>query len=143
KIFPISGCAPNFFGLLFIVQNRAIAAAFWYESLNPSLGRFDTSFRETSNFTARSYRTVLPSAALLLEWLAFGEEGFNLVIKHRQRGTDSHVHIQVLIRTQTSAEQNVVLARFRSRELAVLLQHLAVFWSVNGVIRLIALFRRA
>src|SRR5699024_3242376 len=102
-----------------------------------------TSFRETSNFTARSYRTVLPGAALLLEWLAFGEEGFNLVIKHRQRGTDSHVHIQVLIRTQTSAEQYVVLARFRSRELAVLLQHLAVFWSVNGVIRLIALFRRA
>src|SRR5699024_11311419 len=99
--------------------------------------------RETIYMTARSYRPVLPCCPLLLDRLACGEEGFMLVIKHRHRGTDSHVHIQVLIRTQTSAEQNVVLARFRSRQLAVLLQHLAVFWSVNGVIRLIALFRRA
>src|SRR5699024_12601258 len=81
--------------------------------------------------------------ALLLERFAFSKEWFELVIKHRQRRTDSHVHVQVLIGTQASAEEHLIFTRFLRSECAVLLQHLAVFRSVDWVVMLIPLFCRA
>src|SRR5690625_1739456 len=81
--------------------------------------------------------------ALLLERFTFRKEWLELVIKHRQRRTNSHVHVQVLIGTQASAEEHVIFTRFLRSECSVLLQHLAVFRSVDWVIRLIALFCRA
>src|SRR5436189_1118347 len=51
--------------------------------------------------------TLLPEVA---ERLVAGEEGAEAVFVHGQRGSDRHVHVEVLVRAQAPAEEHAGLA---------------------------------
>ena len=64
----------------------------------------------------------------------------DLIVKHRQRGSDSHVHIKVLVGAQAPAEQHVLLTLSK---IAVLQQLLTVHGGVHRVIGLVSLIGEA
>ena len=61
-------------------------------------------------------------ATLLFDSLALVPEWRELIIKHGQRRTDSHVHIQVLVGAQAAAKKNPIVLRLLGGELAIGLQ---------------------
>ena len=77
-------------------------------------------------------------AALLLKGFALIPERCQLVVEHGQRRGDGHVHVEVLVRAQAAAEEDVIVLGLGRRALAVGLEHGAVLRGVDRVIRLVA-----
>src|SRR5215470_13023679 len=67
-----------------------------------------------------------------------GEERAELVVVHAERGTDRHVHVEVLVGAQAAAEEHSGLP---VGHLAVGEQPLSVFLGVDRVVRLVAALR--
>ena len=72
-----------------------------------------------------------PCAVLLT-----GADLFKMVFPEGERGTDRHVHIEILVGAESSSEMNAGLALLVS---AVLQQPLSILVSVDGVERFIIL----
>src|SRR5215475_2684699 len=76
--------------------------------------------------------TVAPQAC---QRLTVGEEGTQAVLIHAQRGSDRHVHVEVLVRAQPTAEEHAGLA---PRHVPVSQQPFPVRRGVDGIVRLVA-----
>src|SRR4051812_35764019 len=87
-----------------------------------------------------SERAVMGGSVLqaTVERAAFVEEGPDTVVEHGERGTDRHVHVQVLVRTQPAAEEHAALRGLLLGQLPVTLQLGAVLRGVDRVVRLVA-----
>src|SRR6266550_707542 len=81
---------------------------------------------------ARKSVTSLPQAA---ERLAAGEERAEAVFVHGQRGSDRHMHVEVLVRAQAPAKEHPGLA---AGQLPVGQQPFPVRRRVDRVVRLVA-----
>src|SRR5262249_12763988 len=75
------------------------------------------------------------AAPELAERLVTGEERPHPVVVHAQRGADGHVHVEVLVRAQSPAEDH---ARFAGRHFPIGQQAFSVLRGVDRVVRLIA-----
>src|SRR6516162_1117073 len=75
------------------------------------------------------------AAPELAKWLVTAEERPHPVVVHAQRGADGHVHVEVLVGAQASAEDH---ARFAGRHIPVSQQAFSVLRGVDRVVRLIA-----
>src|SRR5215831_11820705 len=71
----------------------------------------------------------------LAERLVAAEERPHPVVVHAQRGTDGHVHVEVLVGAEAPAEDH---ARFAGRHFPVSQQAFSVLRGVDRVVRLIA-----
>src|SRR6188472_2275915 len=95
-------------------------------------GRTSTSLSPGSTSRCRTRLLIDPSGGQLG---ALAEVRAELVVEHRQRRADGHVHVEVLVGAEAAAEEH---HRLLLGQLAVLQQLLAVLGGVDRVVRLVA-----
>ena len=93
-----------------------------------------------SSLRRRTGRDCHSSTPPLLQVRAVGEVRPELVLVHRQRRADGHVHVEVLVGAEAATEQH---HRLLAGQVAVLQQLLAVLGGVDRVVGLVALLGEA
>src|SRR4051812_3965671 len=84
----------------------------------------------------------LSVAELSVEWRRFPKVGDDPVVEQAKSGSDSHVHVEVLVSTKAPPEQGPVLSGLSSRENPVALQLRPIGGCVDRIIGLVAGLRK-
>mmetsp|Transcript_17808 Transcript_17808/g.42878 ORF Transcript_17808/g.42878 Transcript_17808/m.42878 type:complete len:357 (-) Transcript_17808:716-1786(-) len=92
-----------------------------------------------ANSTRLSFLYLFPIAIIIIVNIGLFRRSLNL-IEHIQRIVDGSIHIEILVRRQSSHEVNLLLLLFLLRELLILLVQLVIFRVGHGIVR-IALVR--
>merc|ERR1719296_634141 len=92
-----------------------------------------------ANSTRLSFLYLFPIVIIIVVNIGLFRRSLNL-IEHIQRIVDGSIHIEILVRRQSSHEVNLLLLLFLLRELLILLVQLVIFRIGHGIVR-IALVR--